>query len=86
MWMGRLKRVTLFLLMGHLIIKCGCGIGVLVSWSSFTGYLKRLFPSLNNCNAPLNCEACVIAKSHKHTYFSSLTHSIKLFDLILSDV
>ena len=49
-------------------------------------YLKRLFPSLNNCNAPLNCEACVLAKSHKHTYSPSLTHSIKPFALIHSDV
>ena len=49
------------------------------------GYLKRLFPSLNNCNATLDCEACVLAKSHKHTYFSSLIHSIKPF-LIYFDV
>ena len=26
------------------------------------GYLKRLFPSLNNCNVALDCEACVLAK------------------------
>ena len=25
------------------------------------GYLKRLFSSLNNCNVPLNCDACVLA-------------------------
>ena len=50
------------------------------------GYLKRLFPSLNNCNAPLDCEACVLEKSHRHTYFPSLTHSIKLFALIHYDV
>ena len=50
------------------------------------GYLKRLFLCLNNCNAPLDCEACVLAKSHKHTYFPSLTHSIKPFALIHFDV
>ena len=48
--------------------------------------MKRFFPSLNNCNTPLNCEACVLAKSHKHTYFLSLTHRIKPFALIHYDV
>ena len=50
------------------------------------GYLKRLFPSLNNCNTSLNCESCVLAKSHEHSYAPSLTHSIKPFVLIHSDV
>ena len=50
------------------------------------GYLKRLFPSFNNCNVSLNCEACALAKSHKHSYFPSLTHCIKPFALIHSDV
>ena len=84
MWMRWLKRVTLCLLMGHPIIKCGCGIVVLVilHW----GIWNVFFRSLNNCNAPLDCEACVLAKIHKHTYFPSLTHSIKPFALIHSDV
>ena len=50
------------------------------------GYLKHLFPSLNNCNVTLNCEAYVQAKSHKHTYSPSLTNSIKSFSLIHLDV
>ena len=43
------------------------------------GYLKCFFPSLNNCNVALDCEACVLAKSHKHSYFPSQTHSSKPF-------
>ena len=50
------------------------------------GYLKRHFPSLSNCNTSLNCESCVLAKSHKYSYAPSLTHSIKLFVLIHYDV
>ena len=34
----------------------------------------------------MNCESCVLAKSHKHSYTPSLTHSIKPFVLIHSDV
>ena len=56
------------------------------SRSSFLGNLERLFPSLSNCNTSLNCESCVLAKSYKHSYAPSLTHSIKPFVLIHSDV
>ena len=49
------------------------------------GYPKRLFPSLNNCNIPLNCEACVLAKSRKHNYFLSLTHGLSYFVLFVDD-
>ena len=49
-------------------------------------YLKRLFSSFCNCNTSFNCEYCVLAKSHKHSYTHSLTHSIKPFVLIHSDV
>ena len=50
------------------------------------GYLKRLFPLFNNSNQTLNCEACVLAKSHKQSYFPSMSRSNKPFDLIHSDV
>lgn len=43
------------------------------------GYLKCLFPSLSNCNVTLDCEACVLAKSHNHSYFSSSNHSNEPF-------
>uniref|UniRef100_A0A803LEC6 Integrase catalytic domain-containing protein n=1 Tax=Chenopodium quinoa TaxID=63459 RepID=A0A803LEC6_CHEQI len=49
------------------------------------GYLKRLFPSLKNIVVDLDCEACVLAKSHKLSYYPSLTDS-KPFALIHSDV
>ena len=50
------------------------------------GYLKCLFPSLHSCNATLNCESCVLVESHKHSYTPSLTHNIKPFVIIHSDV
>ena len=50
------------------------------------GYLKRLFPSLNNCTTSLDCETCVLAKSHKHSYYPSNTHAPNPFDVIHSDV
>ena len=50
------------------------------------GYLKRLFPSFSNCNVPLDCEACVFAKSHKQSYYPSSNHSSEPFCLIHSDV
>ena len=49
------------------------------------GYLKRLFPSLNNCTTSLDCETCVLAKSHKHSYFPSNTRAPNSFDVIHSD-
>ena len=50
------------------------------------GYLKRLFPSFKNIDVALNCEACVLAKSHKHTYYPSLSHASEPSVLIHSDV
>ena len=50
------------------------------------GYLKHLFPSFDNCNLSLDCEACVLAKSHKHSYFPTLTKTDKAFALIHFDV
>ena len=34
----------------------------------------------------LECKTCVLAKSHKHLYFPSITHSIASCALIHSDV
>ena len=50
------------------------------------GYLKRLFPSLHSCTTSLNCETCVLAKSHKYSYFPSNTCALKPFDLVYYDV
>ena len=49
-------------------------------------YLKHLFPSFRITTMSLECETCVLAKSHKHSYFPSITHSIGPFALIHSDV
>ena len=49
-------------------------------------YLKHLFPSLKNTVMSLDCESCVLAKSHKHSYFSSFPHSTSPFTLIHSDM
>ena len=50
------------------------------------GYLKRLIPSLNNCNENLQCKACALSKSQKNFFLPSMTHSSKPFVLIHSDV
>ncbi|XP_057518458.1 uncharacterized protein LOC130799377 [Amaranthus tricolor] len=50
------------------------------------GYLKRLFPSLRSCNNSLDCESCVLAKIHKHSYFPSLSRTHEPFKLLHSDV
>ena len=34
----------------------------------------------------LDCDSCVLAKSHKHSYLPSLSHATKPFVLIHSDV
>ena len=49
-------------------------------------YLKHLFPSFRITTMSLECETCVLAKSHKHSYFPSITHSIAPFALIHLDV
>ena len=49
-------------------------------------YLKHLFPSFKNTTLSLDCESCVLVKSHKHSYFPSVTHSITPFSLIHSDL
>ena len=50
------------------------------------GYLKRLFPSLSGCTVSLDCETCVLAKSHKHSYLPSMSRTHTPFVLIHSDV
>ncbi|XP_057548485.1 uncharacterized protein LOC130826888 [Amaranthus tricolor] len=45
------------------------------------GYLKRLFPSISFKIFCLECESCVLAKSHRHTYTYSSSHSDKPFVL-----
>lgn len=51
-----------------------------------TGYLHRLFPKLFPTNKVLNCETCVLAKSHRHTFKSNDTKVDFPFSLIHSDV
>ena len=53
---------------------------------SSMGYLKRLFPSLHSCKNLFTCEACVLAKSHKHSFFPNLSRTHKPFVLIHYDV
>ena len=49
-------------------------------------YLKHLFPSFRHTNMSLDCETRVLAKSHKHSYLPSFSHSTSPFSLIHSDV
>ena len=49
-------------------------------------YLKYLFPSLKPTVLSLECETCVLAKSHKHSYLSSFTRTTSPFSLIHSNV
>ncbi|KAK1419961.1 hypothetical protein QVD17_29426 [Tagetes erecta] len=51
-----------------------------------TGYLHMLFPKLFPSNKPINCETCVLAKSHRHTYKPNNTRVNLPFSLIHSDV
>ena len=50
------------------------------------GYLHILFPKLFPFNKTLNCETCVLAKSHRHTYKFNNTKVDSPFLLIDSDV
>ena len=49
-------------------------------------HLKHLFPSLKNTVMSLDCESCILVKSHKHSYLPSVSHSTSPFTLIHSDV
>ncbi|XP_071726865.1 uncharacterized protein [Rutidosis leptorrhynchoides] len=50
------------------------------------GYLHALFPSLFPSNIVLNCETCILAKSHRSTFKPSNTRKDMPFALIHSDV
>ena len=49
-------------------------------------YLNFLFPSVKNKMLTLDCETCVLAKSHRHSYLSSVSRTSTPFSLIHSDV
>ena len=46
-------------------------------------YLKHLFPSLKNVVLSLDCETCVLAKSHKHCIFLVLIILLVLCNLYI---
>ena len=76
---------------GHTSLACGSPNHQLRIWHKLlghpsVGYLKRLFPSFHSCNNFLDCESCVLVKSHKHSYSPSLSHTHKPFVLLNSDV
>ena len=76
---------------GHTLLARGCPYHQLRIWLKrlghpSVGYLKLIFPSLHSCNNFLNCESCVLAKSHKHSYSPSLSRTHKPFVLLHSDV
>ena len=50
------------------------------------GYLEKFFPVLAGLNSNLKCETCILAKSHKHTYSSSMNNTDLAFMLFHSDV
>ncbi|KAJ0598803.1 putative RNA-directed DNA polymerase [Helianthus annuus] len=50
------------------------------------GYLHLLFPKLFSSNESLNCETCILAKSHRHSYKLNNTRVGLPFSLIHSDV
>ncbi|XP_071718917.1 uncharacterized protein [Rutidosis leptorrhynchoides] len=50
------------------------------------GYLHALIPSLFLSNVVLNCETCILAKSHRRTFKPSDTRKDEPFALIHSDV
>lgn len=63
---------------GHTMLAQGCPDQQLWMWHRrlghpSLGYLKRLFLSLYSCNLSLDCEACILAKSHKHSYSPNVT-------------
>nr|GEX17101.1 putative ribonuclease H-like domain-containing protein [Tanacetum cinerariifolium] len=49
-----------------------------------TSYLHHLFPKLFPTNKVLNCETCVLAKNHRHTFKSNATKGEKEYNDALS--
>lgn len=49
-------------------------------------YLERFFPSLVGSKIQFNGEACILAKSHRHSYSTSINRAKTPFVLIHSDV
>ena len=69
---------------GHTLLAHGFSDHQLWTWHRrlghpSLGYLKRLFPSLTKSNVVLDYEACVLAKSHKHSYSPSFNHCSEPF-------
>ncbi|XP_071713263.1 uncharacterized protein [Rutidosis leptorrhynchoides] len=50
------------------------------------GYLKILFPNLFSSNKVIECETCILAKSHQSSFKTSNSKSEQPFTLIHSDV
>ncbi|XP_057517829.1 uncharacterized mitochondrial protein AtMg00300-like [Amaranthus tricolor] len=50
------------------------------------GYLEKLFPQFIGLKTDFKCETCIRAKSHKHSYSTSLNRADLPFMLIHSDV
>ncbi|XP_071688035.1 uncharacterized protein [Rutidosis leptorrhynchoides] len=50
------------------------------------GYLHILFPSLFSSNKSIECETCILAKSHQNSFKTSNTRTERPFALIHSDV
>ena len=50
------------------------------------GYLEKLFPALAGFKSNFKCETCVLAKSYKYSYSSSMNRANFPFILIHSDV
>ncbi|XP_071687201.1 uncharacterized protein [Rutidosis leptorrhynchoides] len=51
-----------------------------------SSYLSILFPNLFSSNKTLQCETCILAKSHQNSYKTSNTKTERPFALVHSDV
>ena len=50
------------------------------------GYLQSLFPQFSKQNIHFSCETCILAKSHRKSFYPSNTRTDKPFSLVHSDV
>ncbi|XP_071741087.1 uncharacterized protein [Rutidosis leptorrhynchoides] len=50
------------------------------------GYLRILFPNLFSSNNSIECETCILAKSHQNSFKTSNTKTERPFALVHSDV